>query len=58
MAYHITKTSVLGTGIMYYAGDNRWTQTKDDRKVFRLKKDATAEPFIWAKGWDCKAVKE
>lgn len=58
MPYHITKTSLLGSATMYYAGDNRWTQTKDDRKVFKLKKDATAEPFIWGKGWDCKAVKE
>ena len=33
-------------------------KAKDDRKGFKLKKDATAEPFIWGKGWDCKAVKE
>ena len=39
MPYHIKKTSILGSsvptdGAEYYAGDNKWTNKYDSRKVY------------------------
>ena len=64
MAWHIKKTSILkeGVGEVYYAGDNRWTETYDNRKTYTSQAKAKAENFIWSKktsaGWDVTAIKE
>lgn len=45
MPYHIEKVgSVLDPEkLLYYKGENSWTDTRRDRKVYRYKKDAVAE---------------
>ena len=48
MPYHIKKTSVLGSAVPtdgneYFAGDNRWTNTYEDRKVYENEADANAQ---------------
>ena len=48
MPYHIKKTSVLGNavpvdGTEYYAGDNKWTNVYEDRKVYVNESDANAQ---------------
>jgi hypothetical protein len=48
MPYHIKKTSVLGTavptsGAEYYAGDNKWTNLYENRKVYANESDANAQ---------------
>ena len=64
MAWYIKKTSILkeGAGEVYYAGDNRWSETYDNRKTYTSQAKAKAENFIWSKkttaGWDVTAVKE
>ena len=45
MPYHIKKTSILGSAIPndgseYYAGDNRWTNQYDQRKISENEADA------------------
>ena len=47
MPYHIKKESKLGSAVPtngdeYYAGDNRWTNDYDKRKIFENKSDADA----------------
>jgi|TARA_B100000282_G_C31432702_1_gene354272 predicted transcriptional regulator len=48
MPYHIKKASVLGNavpvgGTEYYAGDNKWTNVYEDRKVYVNESDANAQ---------------
>ncbi len=48
MPYHIKKTSVLGNavptnGAEYYAGDNKWTNVYENRKVYANESDANAQ---------------
>tara|TARA_B100000508_G_scaffold52482_1_gene40703 strand:+ start:766 stop:999 length:234 start_codon:yes stop_codon:yes gene_type:complete len=48
MPYHIKKTSVLGNavpvdGTEYYAGDNKWTNVYENRKVYANESDANAQ---------------
>ena len=48
MPYHIKKTSVLGnavptSGAEYYAGDNKWTNVYENRKVYVNESDANAQ---------------
>ena len=45
MPYHIKKGSVLGSavptdGSEYYAGENRWTNEYDKRKIYENEADA------------------
>ena len=47
MPYHIKKNSILGTAVPteggeYYAGDNKWTNVYENRKVYTNKTDADA----------------
>ena len=44
MPYHIKTPSVMNptVGDVYYAGDNRWTETYADRKVYTNESDANA----------------
>ena len=63
MAWHIKKTSMMSSaGPVYYAGDNRWTETYADRATYTSQAKAKAEDYIWEKntsaGWDCTAVNE
>ena len=48
MPYHIKKTSVLGSAVPtdgneYFAGDNKWTNTYEVRKVYENEADAVAQ---------------
>ena len=45
MPYHIKRTgTVLNTSkVVYYKGEDRWTDTYDDRKVYSAKETADAE---------------
>ena len=62
--WYIKKTSMLGStvGTVYYKGDNRWTETYDDRTTYTSQAKAKAENYIWEKktsaGWDVTAVNE
>ena len=64
MAWHIKKTSMMGAGVgeVYYAGDNRWTETYANRKTYTSQAKAKAENYIWEKkstaNWDVTAVNE
>ena len=64
MVWHIKKTSMLGStvGTVYYKGDNRWTETYDDRTTYTSQAKAKAENYIWDKkrvsNWDVIAVNE
>ena len=64
MVWHIKKTSMFGSavGIVYYKGDNRWTETFADRVTYTSQAKAKAENYIWEKkttaGWDVTAVNE
>ena len=62
MVWHIKKTGILGTDIVYYEGDNRWTTTYGDRKTYTSQAKAKAEDYIWEKkkinGWDVTAINE
>jgi len=42
MPAHITRSSVITGQTMYYAGDNHWTESFDDRKVYSTKAQANA----------------
>ena len=60
--WYIKKTSMLGSGTVYYIGDNRWTETYADRSTYTSQAKAKAENYIWDKktnnGWDVIAVNE
>lgn len=47
MAYHISKTQKIQdtTNTIYYQGSYQWTTVFDDRKIYRLKKDAIADLY-------------
>jgi len=51
-----------GVGEVYYAGNNRWTETFADRKTYTSQAKAKAEGYIWEKkttaGWDLVAINE
>ena len=62
MAWHIKKTSIIGSNIVYYKGNNSWTVTYDDRSIYTSQAKAKAENYIWDKkkvsNWDVVAVNE
>ena len=64
MAWHIKKTSMLGSGVgtVYYKGNNRWTETFADRATYTSQAKAKAVDYIWEKktsnNWDVTAVNE
>jgi len=47
MAYHITKTQKIQDTVntIYYQGSCSWTTVYEDRKVYALKRDATADLY-------------
>ena len=34
MAWHIKKTSIISSDIVYYKGNNSWTATYNDRSTY------------------------
>ena len=62
MAWHIKKTSIISSDIVYYKGNNSWTATYGDRSTYTSQAKAKAENYIWDKktnnGWDLVAVNE
>ena len=62
MAWHIKKTSIIGSNIVYYKGNNSWTSVYDDRSTYTSQAKAKAENYIWDKkrvsNWDVIAVNE
>ena len=62
MAWHIKKTSIISSDIVYYKGNNSWTATYNDRSTYTSQAKAKAENYIWEKntsaGRDCTAVNE
>ena len=63
MSYHIVKTSILSEavptdGTIYYAGEGRWSNDYDNRKLFETEDAARKEVVIekitgipdWPKG--------
>ena len=62
MAWHIKKTSIISSDIVYYKGNNSWTATYGDRSTYTSQAKAKAVPYIWEKkktaGWDTTAVNE
>ena len=40
MPYHIKTPKTLGTGDLYWKGDNTWTDTYSDRKQYSSESDA------------------
>lgn len=45
MPYHIEKTGSIfdSEKLMYYKGDQSWTDERKNRKVYRYKKDAVSD---------------
>ena len=62
MAWHIKKTSIISSDIVYYKGNNSWTVNYDNRSTYTSQAKAKAENYIWDKkvsnGWDLVAVNE
>ena len=62
MVWHIKKTSILGSDIVYYKGNNCWTEDFDERSTYTSQAKAKQEDYIWeaktVKGWDVTAVNE
>ena len=62
MAWHIKKTSIIGSNIVYYKGNNSSTTTYEDRSTYTSQAKAKAENYIWDKkrvsNWDVIAVNE
>ena len=62
MAWHIKKTSIMGSETVYYKGNNCWTVTYGDRSTYTSQAKAKEEDYIWGKKtsnkWDVTAVNE
>ena len=63
MVWHIKKTSIMASaGVVYYKGNNTWTENFDERSTYTSQAKAKAEDYIWDKktnsGWDVTAVNE
>ena len=62
MAWHIKKTSMIGSNTVYYKGNNSWTTTYEDRSTYTSQAKAKAESYIWdmkkVSNWDVIAVNE
>ena len=62
MAWHIKKTSMIGSNTVYYKGNNSWTTVYDDRSIYTSQAKAKAENYIWDKkrvsNWEVIAVNE
>lgn len=47
MAYHIEKSEKIQDQVetIYYRGEHRWSTVFEERKIYRYKKDATADLY-------------
>ena len=63
MVWHIKKTSIIASaGVVYYKGNNTWTENFDERSTYTSQAKAKEEDYIWGKKtsnkWDVTAVNE
>ncbi len=59
MVWHIKKTSILGSDVVYYKGNNCWTEDFDERSTYTSQAKAKEEDYIWGRSkWDVTAVNE
>jgi len=63
MVWHIKKTSIMASaGVVYYKGNNSWTEDFEERSTYTSQAKAKAEDYIWGKKtsnkWDVTAVNE
>ena len=62
MVWHIKKTSMISSDIVYYKGDNCWTEDFEQRNTYTSQAKAKEESYIWEKKtvnkWDVTAVNE
>ena len=62
MVWHIKKTSMISSDIVYYKGNNCWTENFEERSTYTSQAKAKQEDYIWEKKvvnkWDVTAVNE
>ena len=60
MVWHIKKTSIISSaGVVYYKGNNSWTEDFSERSTYTSQAKAKAEDYIWGRSkWDVTAVNE
>ena len=59
MVWHIKKTSMISSDIVYYKGNNCWTEDFEKRNTYTSQAKAKAEDYIWGRSkWDVTAVNE
>jgi len=59
MVWHIKKTSILGSDVVYYKGNNCWTEDFNERSTYTSQAKAKEEDYIWGRSkWDVTAVNE
>ena len=63
MVWHIKKTSIMASaGVVYYKGNNCWTEDFEQRNTYTSQAKAKEEDYIWGKKstnkWDVTAVNE
>ena len=51
--WYIKKSSMLGSGTVYYVGDNRWSSNFDDRKPYKGPTFCKLETYLWGKAESC-----
>ena len=63
MVWHIKKTSIMASaGVVYYKGNNCWTEDFEERSTYTSQAKAKEEDYIWGKktsnNWIVTAVNE
>ena len=63
MVWHIKKTSIMASaGVVYYKGNNCWTEDFEERSTYTSQAKAKEEDYIWGKktsnNWNVTAVNE
>ena len=59
MVWHIKKTSMISSDIVYYKGNNCWTEDFDERSTYTSQAKAKEVDYIWGRSkWDVTAVNE
>ena len=59
MAWHIKKTSIISSDVVYYKGNNSWTEDFSERSTYTSQAKAKEEDYIWGRSkWDVTAVNE
>ena len=50
---------MTSAGVVYYKGNNCWTEDFEQRNTYTSQAKAKAEDYIWGRSkWDVKAVNE